>query len=444
MGLKSWLSRGNSKSKNKTKNQYSDQGFFGRMFGRNKFAGIDVTYSTAMRHNDVYTCVRIKAESLGQLPVRLYRSDDDNKRTEITSGREWNIFTQKPNAYQTWQEFIETYSTSIELVGHFAAEIKRNRFGNVYELVPFRHQNNVQAQMDSVGRVYYTYSTNSGEGKSITQTYDANDILFIKSFSFDGFRGISTITQCALAIGTAIAGENHAASLFENGAMPMGVLQTDDSFGDDEEAVQRIRSQWNEMHEGSKNSGKTAILEYGLKYQPITMSAVDAQLLEQRRFSREQIASMFRVPLHLLQAATGMKYSNVEQNNIAFFRDSLMPLATKLENNINQILPANHMIKLDERGFVRGDRKALVSTIKEEISSGLCSLNEGRIELGRDPIDGGDVFAIKTNNFTFGSYDDIPKILELELAAVALPSSVPAGNENSPNSNSEEASSDDN
>jgi HK97 family phage portal protein len=411
----SWFSRKKPEMETKATNPYADDSFFGNLFTKNKHAGQVVNYTTAMQHNDVYSCVRIKAESLGQLPMKLYRIDGVDK-LEIFSGREYEIFTQKPNPYQTWQDFNEQYTTSLELLGKFSAEVKRNRFGNVYEIIPFKHQAQVDTQMDDEGNVYYTYTTNDHKGKRTIQTYLPTDILFIRTFTLDGINGISTISQCALAIGTAIAGERHAGALFENGAMPMGVLQTDDVF-DDEDAVQRLRQQWSEMHAGTKNSGKTAILEGGLTYNPITMTAVDSQLLEQRKFSREQIASMFRVPLHLLQASTGMKYANVEQNNISFFRDALMPLAQKLENHINQFLPKNHMIKMDERAFVRGDRAATIASIEREIKSGLVSINEARTQLGYAVIDGGDVFAIKTNNLTFGKWEDLPALQAAEIAA---------------------------
>jgi HK97 family phage portal protein len=285
--------------------------------------------------------------------------------------------------------------------------------------------------MDDDGNVYYTYTTNDHKGKRTTQTYLPTDILFIRSFTLDGINGISTISQCALAIGTAIAGERHAGAMFENGAMPMGVLQTDETF-DDEDATQRLRQQWNEMHTGSKNSGKTAILEGGLTYTPITMTAVDSQLLEQRKFSREQIASMFRVPLHLLQASTGMKYANVEQNNISFFRDALMPLAQKLENHISQFLPKNHIIKMDERAFVRGDRAATIASVEREIKSGLLSINEARTQLGYAVIDGGDVYAIKTNNLTFGKWADLPAMQAAEIAAAAAKKTPPTTEESEP------------
>jgi HK97 family phage portal protein len=423
----SWFSWKKPEMETKATNPYADDSFFGNLFTKNKYAGETVNYTTAMQHNDVYSCVRIKAESFGQLPMKLYRTDGVSK-IEIFSGREHQIFTQKPNPYQTWQDFNEQYTTSLELLGKFSAEVKRNKYGNVYELVPFKHQAQVDTHMDDDGNVYYTYTTNDHKGKRTTQTYLPTDILFIRTFTLDGINGISTISQCALAIGTAIAGERHAGSLFENGAMPMGVLQTDDTF-DDEAATQRLRQQWNEMHSGSKNSGKTAILEGGLTYNPITMTAVDAQLLEQRKFSREQIASMFRVPLHLLQASTGMKYANVEQNNISFFRDALMPLAQKLENHINQFLPKNHIVKMDEKSFVRGDRAATIASVEREIKSGVLSINEARSKFGYAVIDGGDVYAIKTNNLTFGKWEDLPDIQAAELAAAAKKTNPPSTEE---------------
>lgn len=433
--------------KSSLSNVYRDSNFFGS-FGRvGSEAGVDVNYTTAMKHADVYTAIRIKAESIGQLPIRLYRTKD-NVRREIHNGREHKIFTIKPNSYQTWQEFIETYVTAIEILGNFYAEVKRNRFGNVYEIVPFRFQNNVSSEMDMNGVVYYTYATNDGKGRVTKATYEASDILHIKLNNTDGYRGMSPISQCAQAIGLAIAGSTHSASLFENGATPSGVLSTDQTFGDDDNAVERLREQWNNSHQGPNKRGKTAILENGLKYQSIQMSSVDAQLLEHGKFSREQICAIFRVPSHMLSAPDGMKYNSIEHNNTGFFRDSLMPLVTKLENNINPLLPENHSIKIDQKQFVRGDHKSMVDSIETEIKSGLCSLNEGRVDLGREPIEGGDVFAIKTNNLQFGTYDEITELSRLGMEKLVnendklkreatAPQPVPDNSEGASNDNSQ-------
>ena len=151
MVMKKWVAGMFNKIETKSTNPYSDDSFFERNSTMN-YAGVSVNYSTALRHQDVYTCVRIKSEAIGQLPINLYRTQDA-VRYKINSGREFDIFTKAPNSYQTWQEFNEMYVTAMELRGAFFAEIKRNSFGNVYEIVPFKQQNGVSVNMDARGVV---------------------------------------------------------------------------------------------------------------------------------------------------------------------------------------------------------------------------------------------------------------------------------------------------
>lgn len=414
---KGWITKSINKLFNKSLGVSDDEALFDKIRNatRSMVKGTKVTYTTAMKFADVYTCIRIKSESVGQLPIKLYRVKDA-VRQQVYSGREHDIFTRRPNQYQTWQEFIEVYVTVIELRGNFYAEVKRNRYGNVYEIIPFRWQDNVSVNMDMNGTVTYHYTTNDGKGMTSTATYAARDILHIKLNSTDGVMGMSPISQAADEIGLGIAGSHHAASLFNNGARPSGVLYTDQVFGDDDDSIARITKSWTKAHGGVGNSGKTAILEAGLKYQSVQMTSVDAQLIEHSRFTREKIAAIFRIPLHMLNDTSAMKYNTVEHNNTSFFRDALMPLVTKLENNINILLPANHIIVVDEAQFVRGDRQTQVQTLTSELKSGLVTLNEGRIILGHEPVDGGDVFAIQTNNLMFGSYSDIGRLRELEIS----------------------------
>ncbi len=397
-------------------NPFSDSNFLASMANANGSG--KVSYTNAMRQQDVYSCIRIKSESLGQLPVQLFKNVGGGQREEITSGREHKIFTKKPNSFQNWQEFIEQYVASVESRGNFYALINRNRYGNVYEIVPFRNQASVRPQMDSGGNVFYTYSTNDGKSGVETISYDARRILHIKLFSTDGFTGLSPISQNELTISSAISGDTHTSALFSNGARPSGVLSTEQTFGADEEAeaaIARLKSQWNELYQGPMNGGKTAVLEFGMQYQPITMSAVDTQLIEQRKYSREQIAGIFRIPLHMLGDPSGLKYNTVEQTSTAFFRDALMPLVTRLENNLNELLPENHFIKLNENEFVRGDRAALIESVGGEVKMGVITINQAAMELGRPQIKGGDVYAIATNNITYGTFDQQSRLTEAEI-----------------------------
>lgn len=387
----------------KLKNGLTDFGI-NWLGGGNVFAGKRVDEHTAMGLDTVYACIRDKSESIGQLPVKMQSKDGE----DITSGREYEIFCKNPNSFMTMQDFIETYVTCLESYGRFFAYTKRNKYGNVSEIIPFRYQRQIMVNMDTNGNIYYTYTTNDGKPY---MGFNNGEILHIKLNSLDGFTGMSPITTAARTLGISIAQEDYLENLMENGAIPRGVLETDNVFVDETKG-NRILQQWNELYKGTSNAGKTALLENGLKYKGVTLSPSDTELIKQRIFSRTQICSIFRVPPHRVNAVE-MKaggYDKLEDNNRAYMRDSLVPIIYKLENALNPLIRGGSKIELDTKGFVRGDRESQVRALREELVVGLVSLNEGRIDLGRKPLEGGDVFAIDTNNLTFGKYSDIERI----------------------------------
>ena len=392
------------------------------MFGSNNtHAGVKVTPTTAIDTDIVYTCIRDKSESIGQLPLTVKRS---GKKLERGS-REHRIFSMKPNDYMTTQDLLEMYVTNIELYGNFYMLPILNKFGNIAELIPFRFQTNIRPSMDSNGRVYYTYSTNDGKPKI---TFAGDTLIHIKLNSLNGYEGLSPISAAAMTIGVAVSQEKHIASLMEKGARPSGVLTTDAIFND-AAAIQRLKDEWGKTHGGAGNSGKTAVLENGLKYQAMGLSPADSELIKQRVFSRIQLCGVFRVPPSRVGVVEAQKYNSLEENNKSYLRDSLVPLITKFENALNNILPTSLAVEVDVRQYTRGDRKSQAESIAAEIKTGLISLNEGREDLGRDNVDGGDVFAIDTNNLTFGLLTDIPKLQAAALARENTANEKPATTE---------------
>lgn len=374
-------------------------------FGR-KVAGVMVTPATALAHDTVYACIRDKAESIGQLPVMLYRRKGDVNQL-VLKGREHRIFTKKPNDFQTMGDLVENYVTCLETYGKWFAYVERNDRGSISEIIPFRYQTNVTVNMDLNGNVYYIYTTNDGKPD---MGFAGDKIMHIKLNTLDGFTGLSPISAGARSIGVSISQEDHLASLMENGATPKGILTTDNIFKDDN-AIQRLKDQWS-GYTGTKNAGKTPVLENGMKYQAMSISPADAELLEQRKYSRVGLCSLFRVPPERVGVDSGNKQKDVEQSNTAYMRDSLNSPIVKFEDAMNLILPDGLSIKLDRKGFVQGDRQSQVESISAEFKMGSISLNEMRTDLDRDPIEGGDVHAIDTNNLTFGLPTDIPKLQE--------------------------------
>lgn len=380
-----------------------------------KSAGVTVNATTAMQHATVYACIRDKAESIGQLPVKLFRMRSDGTEVEVKKGRDFKILTKQPNDFMTMQDFLQMYVACRETYGKFYAYIVRNDRGSIAEIIPFRHQGNVTPQMDLNGNVYYTYVTNDNKPK---MSLAGGDVMHIKGYTLDGFNGLSPISYNAAAIGLGIGQETHLSNIMQNGAMPKGLLETDNVFQDRENAI-RIREEFDERYAGVEQAGKTVLLENGLKFKTLTISPVDSELLSSRQYSQQQICGIFRVPPRRIGASTTTKQADVEQENKDYYVNSLMPQVVSYEYAMNAITPDNYRVQVDERGFTRGDLKSQVEALGKAFSLTSISMNEFREGIGFQPIELGHYHAIDTNNITLGELSDVKEI-QSEQRALAL------------------------
>lgn len=370
-----------------------------------RVAGVTVNVDSAMQLSTVYACIRDKAESIGQLPVKLFKRTK-NLDEEIKRGRLHRIFTQRPNDFMTTQDFVETVETNLEARGVFYAYINFNDNGDVMEILPFRFQQNVHVNMDDNGNIYYIYTTNDGKPNIAAS---GKNIMRIGLNSFDGFTHLSPIACNARAIGLGMAQEDHLTNTMAKGTMPSGVLQTDAAFKDPK-AAERIRKEFKEKYQGVDKNGEVIFLEQGLKYNPLSLSPADTELILQRQYSREEICGIFRVPPHRIGASTGAKKEDIEQANKDYYINKLMPIVRKIESAFNELTPDNFYIKFDERGFIRGDLKSQVDAYGELFKLTAISINELRAGADFQPIENGELHAIDTNNITLGNLDQVEEL----------------------------------
>lgn len=415
--LKNWFGTKSNKTETKGNEVINE---FGIDLLVQKFAGVNVNVSAATKLDTVFAAVRDKSESIGQLSAIIKRS---GKR--IYSGREFNIFSRKPNPFQTLQDFLEMGVAALEFRGNFYAYIVRNRYGNVTEIIPFFNQDGVGVHHDANGDIYYTAAFNDGKPSAIILK---DDIFHLKLFSMNGYKGMSPISYNARSLGISISQEDYLSELMENGSLPKGVLSTDQMFKD-ETVIERMRKQWKERYGGTRNAGETPILEQGLKYQNTGLSPADTQLIMQRKYSREQICSIFRVPPHRIGASEKQTYNNVEQNNIAYLRDALVPIIKKFENAITDLMPESMEFKINTTDFVRGDRKTEVESVNSIWKHSLCSRTEAREALGFESVDEEEVWVIESNNLTLGTQDDLKRIQEQRQRALSNEQNKPQATE---------------
>ena len=183
-----------------------------------------------------------------------------------------------------------------------------------------------------------------------------------------------------------------------------GVLEHPGKLSKD--SYERIKASFDEAHSG-ENAHKTALLEEGMKFSRISLSANDSQFLETRKYQRSEIAAIFRVPPHMIGDLEKATFSNIEQQSLEFVNYSLMPWLVRIEKAIKRDLmtPAERKTmtaKFNVSGLLRGDASARSALYHNGILDGWMTRNEARAaesELGivLGPIDGLDLPLIPLN-----------------------------------------------
>ena len=237
-------------------------------------------------------------------------------------------------------------------------------------------------------------------------TYSHKQIMHIKGPSLDGLKGMSPVIQNAGTIGLAIAAQRYGEKFFSNDAKPAGIVSTEESLSD--EQYEQVLQGWIAAHKGTDNSHSIALLDSGMKFHPITVNNRDSQFLESRAFDKQQIAMIFRVPLHRLQDYNGAKYSNVENQERAFYDSVIEPYLVQIVSALNSFLPDDYEVQFDKTTQLRGDLKTQAEFYGKCISMGVMSPDEVRSQLGMNPRpdNKGHLYVTDSNNLTFGEHSD--------------------------------------
>ena len=403
MGLISGLFRSRDKPKNATAG--SGYSFF---FGGSS-AGKSVNERSALQMTAVYSCVRILAEAVAGLPFHLYRYTQDGGKEKAIDHRLYRLLHDEPNPEMTSFIFRETLMTHLLMYGNAYAQILRNGKGEVIALYPLM-PNRMTVDRDQSGQLYYTYTRSSDEAntmKGTTVTLRPTDVLHIPGLGFDGLVGYSPIAMAKNAIGLAIATEEYGAKFFANGAAPGGVLEHPGVIKDPD----KLKASWNAAYQGSGNSHRIAVLEEGMKYQPIGISPEQAQFLETRKFQINEIARIFRVPPHMVGDLEKSSFSNIEQQSLEFVKYTLDPWIIRWEQSVNRalLLPAEKdtlFAKFNVDGLLRGDYASRMQGYATGIQNGFMSPNDVRTLENMDKIPdklGGNRYLCNGNMVDIGS-----------------------------------------
>lgn len=328
--------------------------------GQPSKSGIRVSADTALACSAVFACVQVRAQTLAALPLKLYRRKANGDKEPALNHPLYRLLSASPHPDLTSFEFFEMMQGHLDLRGNAYAQIVRDNSGTIRRLVPL-HPDRVRVyRSDTVtpeGLRPLVYEvTNAGFGGTVKLA--AFEILHLRNFGGDGICGYSPIRVASETIGLALAADEHAARMFSNGAKPAGVLEHPGKLGDS--GVKNLRKSWEEIHGGVSNSGRVAILEENMKFHEIGLSNEDAQLLQSRKYSRSEVASIYRTPPHKIGDLERATFSNIEQQSIEFVQDCMLPICVRTEKRLNVTLLSEdeqreYFFAFNLAGLLRGD-----------------------------------------------------------------------------------------
>jgi HK97 family phage portal protein len=354
-------------------------------------SGKTVNERTAMQTTAVYACVRILAETIASLPLHIYKYTDSGKEKAIDH-QLYYLLHDEPNPEMTSFVFRETLMSHLLLWGNAYAQIIRDGRGRVLALYPLL-PDRMTVDRTTDGKLYYEYRKDSGY-----VILRPEDVLHIPGLGFDGLVGYSPIAMAKNAIGMAIATEEYGGKFFANGASPGGVLEHPGVVKD----PARIRESWNAVYQGSGNAHRVAVLEEGMKFQPIGIPPEQAQFLETRKFQTEEICRIFRVPPHLVANLDKATFSNIEHQSISFVVHTIRPWLVRLEQGMNKALlspseKGQYFVGFVVDGLLRGDYASRMQGYAIGIQNGFLSPNDVRALENMNTIEHGDIYAMNGN-----------------------------------------------
>ena len=364
-------------------------------------AGKFVTEQSSMQIAAVYACVRILAESVAGLPLHLYRYRGGRKEKAFDNPM-YKLLHDEPNPEMSSYTFRETMMAHLLLSGNAYAQKIRNGKGELIALYPLM-PNRMTVYRNERGQIEYLYARSEEDAKAGNSTIrlSADSVFHIPGLGFNGLVGFSPIDMAKNAVGAAMAVEEYGAKFFANGAAPSGVLEHPGTLKDPE----KLRQTWNAAFGGSANANKTAVLEEGMKYHPISISPEQAQFLETRKFQLNEIARIFRIPPHMIGDLEKSSFSNIEQQSLEFVMYTLNSWLTRWEQAMHRSLlvgseKEEYFWKFNVDGLLRGDYKSRMEGYAIGRQNGWMSANDIHRLEDMDLIpaeDGGDMYLVNGN-----------------------------------------------
>lgn len=365
---------------------------------RESFAGawqrnVEINQQAVLSFHAVFSCMTLIASDIAKLRVKLVAQDSDGIWTE-TSSASFSPVLRKPNAFQTRIQFFETWMLSKLSRGNTYVLKGRDNRGvvtSLHVLDPSR----VKPLVTPDGNVYYELAADNMAGLQETNVLvPASEIIHDRfNCLFHPLVGVSPIFAGGLAATQGLSIQTNSANLFGNASRPGGILTAPGRI--EKETADRLKEAWDEGYTG-KNIGKVAVLGDGLKYEGLSIDPVDAQLVEQLKWTAEVVCSTFHVPSFMVGVGQEPSAGGVQDRTLRYYTQCLQSHIEAAELCLDEGLGigagvttngATYGVEFDLDNLLRMDAATQMDVLEK--SRSVMTLDERRRKLDLKPIIGG-------------------------------------------------------
>lgn len=362
------------------------------MGGRQSSSGQTVTPESAMTLSVVYACLRNLADDIGTMPIKVYEADEDGGKEEQRDNPVYKLVHDTPNHEMNPADFWGTLIHWAAGWGNGIAEIELSGRGEPLAMHPI-HPSRVELKRDrDSDRLFYDIKTDSQGMKQLTP----DRVYHLKGFG-PGLWGYSAIAFGAESMGLALALQEFGSSFFANGINSNGVISVPEEL--DPGAMENLRGELAEAYSGADNAYKPLIMYGGMEWKTISVPPEQAQFLESRRFSVEDTARWFRMPLPMIGHLEEAHYNNVESLDLDYAKHTLGGWTIRIAQEIKRKLLGDGNLFAEHvmEALLRGDSTAQSAFNTANFRLGAINRNEIRKALNMNPVEGGDVYYVEHN-----------------------------------------------
>lgn len=336
--------------------------------GAQSKAGIPVNWQSALRVSVAFSCARVLAEGIAQIPFKIMKEIDGGGSLPARDHHLYQLAVRRPNDWMTSFQFRETMMLhAIFAKGGYA--VKNIVGGKVRELIPLV-PGSVRVEADSSNVI--TYWANMPDGTY--RPFKKESIFHLRGPSWDGIEGLDVIDLAREALGIALATEQTHASFHKNGAKAAGIVSLDGELKP--EGRNALRKAFQDASTGN-NAFKTLVLDQGAKFSQMSMTGVDSQHLETRKYQIEEVCRFMRVfPQMAGYSDKTSTFASAEQFFIAHVVHSLGPWVERWEQTFDRDcfseadIKEGYFSKLTVQGLMRGAHKDRAEYFSRALGSG--------------------------------------------------------------------------